>query len=90
MDMNTPTVKKCDSVMNKIRELDFSLVEVVLYLDVYPNCKEALDHYHKLLDARNRLVAEYEKHTPLTAFSNTSTESWDWIDSPWPWKYDAN
>ena len=76
--------------MDQIRMVDFSLVEINLYLDAYPNCREALDHYHKLIDRRNKLVAEYERYAPLTAFSNTSTESWDWVKSPWPWQYDAN
>ncbi|MBE6584562.1 MAG: spore coat protein CotJB [Ruminococcaceae bacterium] len=77
-----------DSVLlRKIQEIDFSLYEVVLYLDAYPNCAEALNYYHSLLDTRAVLVSEYEhKHGPLTAFSNVSKSSWDWTKTPWPWQ----
>ena len=84
---NNPSLSR---LMNKIQKVDFALAETILYLDVYPHCHEALCYYHKLLEARARLVAEYEAHAPLTAAGNTSCDSWDWIKSPWPWHYDAN
>lgn len=77
-------------LMDKIRKVDFALAETILYLDVYPQCREALNYYHKLLEARDRLIAEYEAHAPLTAAGNTSHDSWDWVKSPWPWHHDAN
>lgn len=77
-------------LMDKIRKVDFALAETILYLDVYPHCKEALNYYHKLVEMREKLVREYEAHAPITAAGNTSSDSWDWIKSPWPWHYDAN
>ena len=75
------------SLLRKIQEIDFSLYETVLYLDVYPECREALAYYHTLLSRRAALVAQYEREVgPLTAFGNTSQTSWDWIKSPWPWQ----
>ncbi|MBE6547828.1 MAG: spore coat protein CotJB [Ruminococcaceae bacterium] len=73
-----------------IQKIDFALAETILYLDVYPHSKEALNYYHKLLSAREKLIEQYQAHSPITAAGNTSTESWDWIKSPWPWHYDAN
>ena len=79
------------NALRKIQELDFVLYETVLYLDAYPTSKEALAYYHSLLDARERLVKEYERsYSPLNAFSNQSTSSWEWINGPWPWQYEAN
>ena len=76
-----------NKLLRKIQEIDFSLYETVLYLDAYPDCQEALDYYHSLLNSRDTLVAEYEKkYGPLTAFSNMSHSSWDWTKSPWPWQ----
>jgi spore coat protein JB len=76
-----------DKLIRKMQEIDFSIYETVLYLDAYPNCREALDYYHSLLDAREILAAEYQKkHGPLTAFSNMSKTSWDWTKTPWPWQ----
>jgi len=75
------------SLLRKIQEIDFSIYETVLYLDAYPNCREALDYYHALLSQRAGLIARYEREVgPLTAFGNQSTTSWDWIKSPWPWQ----
>ena len=75
------------SLLRKIQEIDFSLYETVLYLDAYPECHEALAYYHALLTQRKGVVAQYEREIgPLTAFSNSSQTSWDWIKSPWPWQ----
>ena len=75
------------SLLRKIQEIDFSLYETVLYLDAYPNCREALGYYHTLLSQRKALVAQYEREVgPLSAFGNNSQGSWDWIKSPWPWQ----
>lgn len=79
------------AALRKIQEIDFALYETVLYLDAYPDSKEALSYYHSLLSMRARLVAEYERSvSPLTPFSNASTSSWDWVKGPWPWHYEAN
>ena len=76
-----------NALLLKIQEIDFSIYDVVLYLDAYPNCAEALAYYHTLLDTRAVLVSEYEhKYGPLTAFSNVNKNAWDWISNPWPWQ----
>lgn len=77
-------------LMDQIRKVDFAITETVLYLDAYPHCREALSYYHKLVEMRDKLVAEYQVYAPITATGNTSCDSWDWIKSPWPWQYDAN
>ncbi len=74
-------------LLKKIQEIDFSIYETVLYLDVYPSCREALSYYHSLINTRNQLAEQYERdYGPLTAFANTSTCSWDWVKTPWPWQ----
>lgn len=77
-------------LMDKIRKVDFAINETVLYLDVYPASQEALNYYHQLLRQRQMLIDEYQSYAPLTNTGNTSESSWDWINSPWPWKYEAN
>lgn len=87
--MNMTNNKK--SLLEEIRRADFVLVETGLYLDAYPHCREALDHYHKWRERREMLVREYEKHHgPLTAMGNMSKSTWDWTNDPFPWEYDAN
>ncbi len=75
------------SLLKKIQEIDFSIYETVLYLDAYPNCREALAYYHTLMSQRKELMCRYEREVgPLSAFGNTSQSSWDWVKSPWPWQ----
>ena len=80
----------CGTLMQKIREVDFSLTETVLYLDAYPCSAEAMQHYHKLMAERTRLVEAYEKQCgPLTMYGNQGN-TWDWTEGPWPWEAEAN
>ncbi len=75
------------SLLKKIQEIDFSIYETVLYLDAYPDCREALAYYHTLLAQRKALMCQYEREVgPLSAFGNQSQTSWDWVKSPWPWQ----
>lgn len=81
----------CRDLMRRIRALDFSIYEITLYLDAYPDCAEALEYYHRLCEQRDAAVAEYEsKCGPLTMHGNKSRSTWQWIRGPWPWEYDAN
>ena len=83
--------KLCCDLIEKLRKLEFGIVDVALYLNAYPESDCALAYYHKLKARREELAAEYEKTCgPLTATGNTSTASWDWTDTPFPWEYEAN
>ena len=75
----------------RLKAIDFCIADTVLYLDAYPNSKEALAYYHKLMAERNRLVEGMSaSHRPLTSWDNRCTEHWDWISGPWPWEASAN
>lgn len=81
----------CRQLMQSLRVVDFALEDTVMYLDAYPDSRAALDYYQKLRARRDALVEEYETNCgPLTAFGNRSQTSWDWINDPFPWEYDAN
>ena len=80
-----------DKLLKELQSIDFSLIETVLYLDVYPHSDKALDYYHQLKQKRCAILAEYEKtYGPITMHGNESCQSWDWINGPWPWEPDAN
>jgi len=81
----------CCEVREKLRAIDFALVETTLYLDAYPDSCEALAYYHKLLAERHALAESYTQICgPLTKRDNTSQTSWQWVKTPWPWELDAN
>ncbi len=75
----------------RLQQIEFALVDVILYLDAYPECTRALEYYHKLLAERDELLDTINTQCgPMTNFSNVSTKSWQWIDGPWPWLAEAN
>ena len=86
------TSDDCKAIMKRLQKIDFSLVDVILYLDAYPECKKALDYYHKLLSERDALrhALSSKCKRPMSPFENESETEWDWISSPWPWEASAN
>ena len=77
-------------IIAKLQAVDFSLVDTALYLDAYPHCKKAMEHYRKLIAEKDMLRAKLkEMGVPVNNMSNTS-ESWKWTEGPWPWEYEAN
>ncbi len=82
----------CKALLHRLQALDFSIIDTVLYLNAYPNCREALAYYQKLVAERDALKKGMAQtcRTPVTNFENDSTESWDWIKGPWPWEASAN
>ena len=81
--------RECHALMRQLQQLDFSIQETVLYLNAYPECHEALAHYHQLLEQRCEVKKEYEQACgPLTAMGNRNHANWDWVSAPWPWYVD--
>lgn len=77
------------ALLRRLQAVDFALQDTVLYLDAYPDDKEALDYYHSLLGTRAGILASLPKNLPLSAYDNTGN-SWDWAKGPWPWEFEAN
>ena len=81
----------CSKLMLDLQKLDFSIYEIVLYLDAYPECEEALSMYNHLVAQRKEIAAEYERQCgPISIMGNKSTTSWDWVKGSLPWEYGAN
>ena len=75
-----------DALLRKIQELSFAKVECELFLDTHPDCRQALDYYHRLIDELGAYVMEYENaYGPLTAAASIG-DKWTWVDGPWPWQ----
>ena len=82
----------CRQMLRELQTIDFSMVETILYLDAYPESREALEYYHKLHEERKRLLAAMQAAgcPPITAMDSHSRTEWNWIRGPWPWEPDAN
>ncbi len=77
-------------LIRQLQKLDFSIVELVLYLDAYPNCKKALDYYKKLTAEREKVAEQLALSGKPTNPLCNKGDVWNWTQAPWPWEYDAN
>ena len=88
--MNQSNIR-CDQLLEELREIDFTIVETVLYLDAYPDHPQALEYYRQAVQERRRLMDLYEsKCGPLTVYGNQNKTSWEWVKTPWPWESSEN
>ena len=74
-------------LLREIKETDFVLKDLNLYLDTHPDCKQALSMFDKFEKKLKQLVYEDQKmFGPLTPSANNNLETWEWICGPWPWE----
>lgn len=77
-------------LLRKIQELSFARHEAQLFLDTHPECKMALDYFHKMTEELDRVMTEYQnKYGPLVADA-VMGDKWTWCDGPWPWQMHKN
>ena len=78
------------NLQKKLQKVSFALVEVILYLDAYPNCEKAKKYYKELTAERHALIQSLAQlGIPMSAL-NISNGEWTWTKGPWPWEYEAN
>lgn len=80
--------KERRNMLRDIQELEFSCVELNLYLDNHPDCERALADYNMYTEKLINLKNIFEmKYGPLANFgSSPSRFPWQWVEEPWPWE----
>lgn len=69
----------------EIQELDFSLNELNLYLDLFPNDKYAYSIFKKYTEEMKRKCENYSKiYGPLLL--SDLTQDYEWSMGVWPWE----
>ncbi len=77
-----------ESLLKEIMALNFAVNDLVLYLDTHPTDSRAIRLHNEYSEKVVELTALYqEKFGPLTV--NFTSDTWDWIDEPWPWERGA-
>lgn len=76
-------------LLNYINEVSFAVVDLSLYLDTHPGDQKALAFFEEVSERRRVALKEYAKHHgPLTidTANDTDSDSWEWVNQPWPWE----
>jgi spore coat protein JB len=77
--------------MHELQALSFALVELGLYLDTHPKDTQALELFHSYHELMDKGIAQYEAtYGPLIQKNSSKNGSYDWLNNPWPWDYEAN
>lgn len=78
---------KREDLILQIDENRFAIIELGLYLDLYPNDTNILNKYNSYLKKEKELITIYEsKYGPMALNSPVQTNIWLWNNSPWPWE----
>lgn len=79
-----------NNLLRAIQMYDFYLYELNLYLDTHPKDNQALELFKKYTELKKSAYETYiEKYGPITA-DQSSGESFNWVNDPWPWERSAN
>lgn len=74
-----------EEMLFNISEYHFMMHEMNLYLDIYPEDKEARDKFNEYRNKVNELITKYErKYGPLDVSKSDVNPSFNWIQK-WPW-----
>lgn len=79
---------KC-KMMRKIQELDFAIIDLNLFLDTHPQCREAIDLFKELSATCKSLKNDYQsRYGPLFVHNSSNSEYFEWVDKceKWPWE----
>lgn len=67
--------------------VDFTLIDMGLYLNTHPYDQRAISIYNSNLQKAKMLRDAYERmYGPLTLYTPSNRNVWKWINSPWPWE----
>ena len=73
-------------LLKRLQALAFAKTECELYLDAYPECSAALDHYKGIVKEYLELMNKYENEYGPIRQENVVGDSWGWVKTPWPWQ----
>ena len=74
-----------EEMMKKIREYNFAIIELGLYLDTHPEDQKAICLHKEYAKNLKDLKEKYQKvYGPLTIYFPCN--KWRWIEEKWPWE----
>ena len=77
--------------MSELQVLGFALHDLALYLDTHRDDKEALEVYRTYQKIYHDAMMQFnDQQTSINHSIPNNTESYDWLNDPWPWEYHGN
>lgn len=75
-------------MLTSLDSLGFAMIDLNLYLDVFPNDRKALEQYNQYRKQKEDLLKQYEKkYGPIVLSSDAlNVYPWAWDNKPWPWE----
>ncbi len=74
------------SMLKELMALEFTALELHLYLDTHPTDQRALMEYNSVCQQVALAKQRYQqRYGPLT-YCEPSCYPWQWINEPWPWE----
>lgn len=76
-----------EDMLMQLQELNFAMIDIGMYLDIYENDRKCINLFNEYQKKEQELRRMFEnKYGPLTFDSGTYTNTWTWINGPWPWE----
>ena len=76
-----------EQLLNNIGVVDFTVVELGLFLDTHPTDRRALEYFNHYAQIKKQLCREFsKKYYPLTMTEANCEKSWEWGEAPLPWE----
>ena len=75
-------------MLTNIDSLGFAMIDLNLYLDVFPDDRGALELFNQYREQKEKLLKQYEsKYGPIELSSDAlNMYPWAWDNRPWPWE----
>lgn len=79
------------ALFRQLNEVSFAMDELRLYLDIHPDCCEALKLFCAYQEQRQALLKAYtDQFGSIDAYDVNTENGWNWIDGPMPWEGAVN
>lgn len=75
-----------DKLLQSVYETGFALDEATLYLDTHPNCPMAMQYFQNTRRMNRQAMKAYEEVNGPLQVADADSNSWNWVNGPWPWE----
>lgn len=77
-----------EELMKRIQEVQFTMIDLMLYLDTHPCDSFAVERYNMAAEELHDLQMLYsEKFGPIMWGSINEGDTWLWAEEDFPWDY---